>query len=207
MLERSSKLMGNFGLICALYPTKFWKMNEPPVPQPNTTDHLDAVSARLSNAKDADVFLYSAGMLDSTCGKLINLVRSIPVKRPNAILILTTNGGSADSAYQLARTIKQHYSSFHLYIFGYCKSAGTLVAVAADEIVMSEFGQFGPLDVQFADKTEMFGQTAALDVNQALQTISEAAFNFSPITFLNLGRVAESPLIKPSRWRKFSPWP
>jgi len=49
-----------------------------------------------------------------------------------------------------------------LYVFGYCKSAGTLVAVAADQIVMSEFGQFGPLDVQLSDKNEIFGQTAAL---------------------------------------------
>jgi hypothetical protein len=74
-----------------------------------------------------------------------------------------------------------------LYIFGSCKSAGTLIAIGADEVIMSEFGQFGPLDVQLANKEEMYGQTPALDVSQSLATLSESAFSFFSDHFFNMG--------------------
>jgi len=81
------------------------------------------------------------------------------------------------SAYQIARTFKRNYKKFILYVFGKCKSAGTLIAVGANEIVMSEHGQFGPLDIQLADKEELFGQTPALDVQQSLATLSKFTFD------------------------------
>jgi Serine dehydrogenase proteinase len=135
---------------------------------------IDALASTLS----ADFFLVNSGIADKCGDKFLSLIRSIPNRRSNASMVLITRGGSADSAFQMARSIKRHYQKFTLYVFGYCKSAGTLLAVGADEIVMSEFGQLGPLDVQLADKKEMFGQTPALDVSQALATLSDSAFNF-----------------------------
>ncbi len=142
---------------------------------------------KVARSIDADIFIVSAGISDKCGNRFIEAVKSIHKKRANAALILTTNGGSADAAYQMARCIKKHYKKMILYVFGYCKSAGTLIAIAADEIVMSEFGQLGPLDVQLADKNEMFGQTPALDVSQSLATLSDSTFKFFTDHFFNLG--------------------
>jgi hypothetical protein len=150
-------------------------------------DALDASVSEIAAKLEADVFLVSSGISERCGNSFIEIIRGIPKKRANAVLILTTNGGSADAAYQMARCVKKHYKKLMLFVFGYCKSAGTLVAVGADEIVMSEFGQFGPLDVQLADKNEMFGQTAALDVSQSLATLSDSAFKFFTEHFFNLG--------------------
>lgn len=150
-------------------------------------DIVELCLAEVSTKLEADIFIVSAGISQRCGNRLIEIIRGIPKKRPNAALILVTNGGSADAAYQMARCIKRHYKKFILFVFGYCKSAGTLIAVGADEIVMSEFGQFGPLDVQLADKNELFGQTPALDVSQSLATISESAFNFFTDHFFKLG--------------------
>lgn len=99
--------------------------------------NVDQLAGRLN----ADVYAVTAGITDRCGNRFIEVVRGIKNKRENAILILTTQGGSADAAYQMARCVKKHYKKFTLFVFGHCKSAGTLIAVGADEIVMSEFGQ------------------------------------------------------------------
>jgi membrane-bound ClpP family serine protease len=135
----------------------------------------------------ADIYVLSGAINSRSADELISCVRVCEKRRPNAILALTTDGGSADAAYRIARTLKRHHKRLILLVFGECYSAGTLVAVAADEIVMSEFGQLGPLDVQLADKSEFFGQTPALDVSQALAFLSETAFDFFTSHFVGMG--------------------
>ena len=141
----------------------------------------------LKDSADADVFIFNSGINNVSADRLIEQIRSVGTRRPNAILALVTNGGSADAAYRISRCIKRHYTSFTLLVFGVCYSAGTLVAIGANVIVMSEFGQLGPLDVQLADKNEYFGQTPALDVSQALATLSNSAFDFFSSHFLSMG--------------------
>ena len=140
----------------------------------------------LIDSAAADVYVYSAGITDAFANNLIEKVRSATNRRPNAILALSTVGGSPDAAYRIARCIKRHYAVFTLHVFGACYSAGTLIAIGANEIVMSEFGQLGPLDVQLADKSEFLGQTPGLDVSQALATLSGSAFDIFTSHFFNL---------------------
>ena len=140
----------------------------------------------IADNTDTDFFLYSESIYDAQVDRFITSLSGVKNKRTNAALILCTNGGSADAGYQLARCIKKSYKKFTLYVFGNCKSAGTLIAVGADDIVMSSWGQFGPLDVQLADKDEFYGQTPALDVSQSITTLSESAFNCFIDHFLKL---------------------
>lgn len=126
-----------------------------------------------SNLTDTDLYLFTNAVNDATVDRIFDAISKVPVKRKNAGLILCTHGGSPDGAFQIARTFKRQYGKFTVFVFGYCKSAGTLITVGADELVMSEAGHLGPLDIQLADKDEFAGQTAALDVQQALTTLSE----------------------------------
>src|SRR4051794_24007018 len=90
----------------------------------------------VSEKLDADIYLYS-GMIDRDgAAKFIEIAEQHK-HRTNGILILTTFGGTADAAYKIARHFKRIYEKFILYVFGPCKSAGTLLALGADEIVMS----------------------------------------------------------------------
>jgi|ERR1041385_1635676 hypothetical protein len=141
-----------------------------------------------ANKNDSDFYLFSAGIFDQQVDNAISAVRRVKNKRTNASLALCTLGGSADAAFQLARIFKRKYTKFTLYVFGVCKSAGTLVAVGADEIVMSEFGQFGPLDVQLTDKEDVFAQTPALDIQQSVATLSKLTFDTFWDYFLSLAK-------------------
>lgn len=97
-------------------------------------------------------------------------------RRPNLLLILVTPGGDGDAAYRIARFIQDHYEKFTVFVPGYCKSAGTLCVLGAQEVVMSDQGELGPLDVQFYKKDELDELSSGLVIGEALDTLQEQAF-------------------------------
>ncbi|RIK38018.1 MAG: hypothetical protein DCC55_22530, partial [Chloroflexi bacterium] len=139
----------------------------------------------LSDMLDADLYIYSGQLGFEGVNLFIDAVEFQP-RRTNAALFLTTWGGIAEAAYMIARHIKRRYQKFILYIFGVCKSAGTLLALGADEIVMSCRGELGPLDVQIMKDDEMGMRSSGLVISQALDSISEAAFGIFEQSFLQL---------------------
>jgi ClpP class serine protease len=63
-------------------------------------------------------------------------------------LILHTPGGLVLAAMQIARAVEAHPARVCVYVPVYAMSGGTLIALAADEIVMGEFSMLGPIDPQ-----------------------------------------------------------
>jgi hypothetical protein len=107
---------------------------------------LRALATRLAQLRQADILVYSGEMTRPGDGSMA-FGRSVRSRRPNCLLVLRTLGGSADAAYRLARTLRRAYRRVTVYVDDYCKGAGMLPAVAADELVISDFGELGPLDL------------------------------------------------------------
>lgn len=63
-------------------------------------------------------------------------------------LILHTPGGLVLAAMQIARAVEAHPAKVRVYVPVYAMSGGTLIALAADEIVLGEFSVLGPIDPQ-----------------------------------------------------------
>lgn len=63
-------------------------------------------------------------------------------------LVLHTPGGLVIAAMQIARAVEAHAAKTTVYVPIYAMSGGTLIALAADEIVMGEFSMLGPIDPQ-----------------------------------------------------------
>jgi len=63
-------------------------------------------------------------------------------------LIIHTPGGIVLAAMQIARAVEAHPAKVTAYVPVYAMSGGTLIALAADEIVMGEFSVLGPIDPQ-----------------------------------------------------------
>jgi len=63
-------------------------------------------------------------------------------------IILHTPGGLVLSAEMIATALKQHQARVTAIVPFYAMSGGTMIALAADEIVMEEFSVLGPLDPQ-----------------------------------------------------------
>lgn len=69
--------------------------------------------------------------------------------------ILESPGGSADLAYMLIRVLRENFEKVNIIIPFWAKSAATLFALGGSTIIMDEFGQFGPLDVQLKVDDEL----------------------------------------------------
>jgi ClpP class serine protease len=66
-------------------------------------------------------------------------------------IVLHTPGGLVLAATQIARAIQGHKGKVTVYVPHYAMSGGTLIALAADEIVMCEHSVLGPVDPQLGE--------------------------------------------------------
>ncbi len=139
----------------------------------------------LSDKYEADVILYSGDIEDRIADQLIVLAKK-PNRKANIVLMLTTRGGSPDAAYRMARCLKRQYTKIILYIYGICKSAGTLVSVGAHEIILSDFGEFGPLDIQLGKQDELFETVSGLNITQALSSLNTRSQEVFRSTLIDL---------------------
>ena len=98
-------------------------------------------------------------------------------KNRTVVLCLVTWGGLADSAYRIGRFLHSFYDDVVVFVPSYCKSAGTLIACSANSIVMSPFGELGPLDAQILKRDELSERRSGLITNYALEELERVSFN------------------------------
>ncbi len=82
------------------------------------------------------------------------VIRAIQLTDDNVPLdlILHTPGGLVLAATQIARALKEHPAKTTVFVPHYAMSGGTLIALAADEIVMSKHAVLGPIDPQLGQR-------------------------------------------------------
>jgi hypothetical protein len=102
------------------------------------------------------------------------------------LVLLVTSGGDADAAYKIARALQRYYTRFSASIPGYCKSAGTIVATGAHELIIHDHGELGPLDVQMRKPDELWETSSGLTVMEALTTLEQQAYRMLEDCFLSI---------------------
>ena len=147
-----------------------------PVPSANmVAKELAAAANKVADKFDASVFAYSGAIDRDGYGALIKSMapsENLPA-RTNAFLLLTTNGGEADVAYQIARHFQNGVDKFYLCVPVVCKSAGTLIALGASEIIMWGMSELGPLDVQLARRDEIGERRSGLAIRTAFAGLAD----------------------------------
>lgn len=143
-------------------------------PEAGTKSPVEAAANALAAAIDADVLFFNAPIDPGPEDNLKDLCRNRR-RRRNVFLILTTWGGDADSAYRIAKCLQSHYQRFTLCVAGQCKSAGTLVAIGAHELVFGMDGELGPLDVQMSKKDSIWEMQSGLTANASLIALQNRA--------------------------------
>lgn len=137
---------------------------------------------------DSDVFLYFGEMFPDAFVECLYCLREFlksHSRKPKVTVLISTPGGSADEAFRIMRLFQEKYKEVHVVIIGACYSAGTLFALGADKIFMSDGATLGPLDVQIRkedDVARMSGECyrrALYDIGSSAQMIF--AQNFSKL--------------------------
>ncbi|GFO96231.1 hypothetical protein ig2599ANME_0420 [groundwater metagenome] len=108
-------------------------------------------------------------------------------------LILHTPGGQLHASMQIARALKNHSAKTRVFVPHYSMSGGTMIALAAHEIIMDKDASLGPLDPQVGDFLRgVFPAPSWLhvaqkkgleadDVTLVMSDISEKALNFTRV--------------------------
>lgn len=147
---------------------------------------LSAAVAVASDKHDADVLLINSGMDPGLADRVREAIEQLERRRPNLLVILVTSGGLADEAYRCGRLIQSHYKRVSICIMGWCKSAGTLLAIAGNTLFIGKKGELGPLDVQLVKRDELFDRDSGLISNAALDRLREESFQTFEETMLKI---------------------
>jgi hypothetical protein len=154
-------------------------------------EEVQARITALADKIDADFYAYFGELTrdgaERICAQLQH--RS----RKNIVLMVATYGGDANAAYIIGRRIQSVYGtktgpdrakkpddpSFTCFVPWICKSAGSILALGADRLVVSADAELGPIDVQVRRHDEVGERTSGLtsvEALTALQGRSKIAF-------------------------------
>jgi ClpP class serine protease len=98
-------------------------------------------------------------------------------------LVLHTPGGLVLAATQIARAVEAHKGRVTIFVPHMAMSGGTLIALAADEIVMCEHSVLGPMDPQV-------GQLPAASILRAVEAKSAREVEDETLIKADLGNMA-----------------
>src|SRR6202040_348067 len=98
-------------------------------------------------------------------------------------LVLHTPGGLVLAALQIARAVRGQKGKVTVFVPHYAMSGGTLIALAADEIVMSRHAVLGPIDPQL-------GQSPAASLIKVVEQKPIARIDDQTLAMADVGRKA-----------------
>jgi Serine dehydrogenase proteinase len=125
---------------------------------------------------ERDIILLNSPMDPGVDSRLRECITQRQNRAKSVILLLVTEGGLADIAYRSARMLQDKYENVAVCIPGWCKSAGTLLAIGAHELLIGDRGELGPLDVQVAVRDEIGDRNSGLILESAIESMRAESF-------------------------------
>lgn len=154
---------------------------------------LRALVERIAAERRADVLLFRGPIARDGDGQL-SPARRQRTDRRGVILILSTLGGSGDAAYRVMRSLHRAYERVTIVVDDFCKGTGTLLVVGADELVMSDFGELGPLDLYGGAPVQLGQMSSGLAPLQALRSLRTEALDLFEESYRQLRERGRPPL-------------
>lgn len=135
---------------------------------------------RIGHLRNRDVLVYAVDVSKGRNPISINYQDLLPfqdqlsnLKGAAVDLILETPGGSGETAEDIVKMLRGKYQSVGVIVPGMAKSAGTLIAMAADEILMDKNSALGPIDAQITWQGKTFSAHALLEgMNKIKEEVS-----------------------------------
>ncbi|MCD4727282.1 MAG: hypothetical protein K8R46_06455 [Pirellulales bacterium] len=123
-------------------PSKHHKSND--IIESQLTDRLLAIEETL----DCDALAFVGPIINPLADDIREAVEDISGKRDKLAVVLETDGGYIDSARRIAETLRYHYQHIDFVIPNHAMSAGTVLAMSGDNILMDYYSVLGPIDPQ-----------------------------------------------------------
>jgi ClpP class serine protease len=138
---------------------------------------------RISELRGRDVLVFAADLKNNRQPIGINYSDLLPLNDQLSNLsgtaidiILETPGGSGETVEDMVKLLRGgRYESMAVIVPGAAKSAGTIFAMAADEILMEPASALGPIDAQITWQGKIFSAHALLEgMNKIKQEVVDS---------------------------------
>jgi len=121
------------------------------------------------------IVFYSYDMLDHRDAEQFYEILNALKPTKNLDLMILTPGGSSAAAFKISRMCQDYtektQGKFCVIVPYYAKSAGTILALGADSIIMGPPSELGPIDPQHLDQQHGQGYVPLLALRDALSYI------------------------------------
>ncbi|RJT47208.1 SDH family Clp fold serine proteinase [Rahnella woolbedingensis] len=129
------------------------------------------------NNEDVDIFIYLGDITRKGYDQLSTAIEERIKKdklSQKVILCISTYGGDPNAGYRIGRSLQHYYpGKVTVLVPSLCKSAGTLAVMAANDLVIGDRGELGPLDIQLRKAEEMGEHSSGLDIFKAIDQLQE----------------------------------
>ncbi len=136
---------------------------------------------RISQLRGRDVLVYAADLTKGSAPISISYEDLLFIRDQldnldgRALdLILETPGGLGEVAEDIVKLIRDKYEDFAVIVPGWAKSAGTIITMAADEILMEPASALGPVDAQLSRQGKTFSAEALIEGMKKIKEEVEA---------------------------------
>jgi len=117
--------------------------------------HLTDRLAAIERNRDCDAITFVAPIIRPAADDLREAVEGITERQSRLSVILETQGGYVDSARRIAETLRHYYEHVDFIVPGHAMSAGTVLVMSGNDILMDYYSILGPIDPQIPrDKGE-----------------------------------------------------
>lgn len=109
----------------------------------------------LESHLNADVLVYTGDLGPVAPNTFLNIIEELVADKDHKdklYVILTTNGGSAQTVERYVNILRRHYVEINFIVPDYAYSAGTIFCMSGDSIMMDYFSVLGPIDPQVPNK-------------------------------------------------------
>jgi len=107
-----------------------------------------ALTEHLEGKLDADVLGLFGPILGGLEHRTRAAIESLAPPRPKVVVVLHTVGGSIEVTERIVDVLRHHYAEVTFLVPDVALSAGTILAMSGDAIMMDYFGCLGPIDPQ-----------------------------------------------------------
>ena len=111
-------------------------------------EKLGALSVSLETKLSADVLGIFGPILGGVEHRVRKAVEALATRRNKLAVVLQTGGGSIEVAERIVNITRHHYSEVVFLIPDIALSAGTILVMSGDVIMMDYFSCLGPIDPQ-----------------------------------------------------------
>lgn len=135
-----------------------------------TTERKKQLKAISRLRDNRDVLVYAADLNKRVDVISINYSDLLPIsdqlsnlKGKKIDLIIETPGGSGEVAEDIVKLLHEKYDEVGIVVPGWAKSAGTIIAMSGNEILMGSISALGPIDAQLTWQGKHFSAHALLE--------------------------------------------